>query len=116
MFEQKDVDRIISNMVVQSNIYFNGGKDKVFCYSNAVSHQKHCVISIRNSPLIKTDDKFIDNVSFNNRGYLPFLNGNWKMKEKKLYTYDELPNIHFFYIINRNFNEINKDKYEEFMK
>lgn len=115
VFEKIDVDRIISNMVVKSNIYFNGGKDKVFSYSNAVSHQKNCVISIRNSPLIKTDDKFIENVSFNNRGYLPFLNGIWNMKEKKLYNYDELPNIHFFYIINRNLNEINKDKYEEFM-
>ena len=115
VFQEKEVDRILSNMVVKSNIYFFGAKDKAYSYSNAVSHQKSCCISIRNSPLIKTDDKFIDNVSFNNRGYLPFLNGIWNMKEKKLYNYDELPNIHFLYIINRNLNEINKEKYDEFM-
>jgi len=114
-FEEKDVDRILANMVVKSNIYFYGAKDKCFSYSNAISHQKNCVSSIRNSPLINIDDKFIDNISFNNRGYLPFLNGIWNMKEKKLYTYDELPNIHFFYIVNRNLNPINTEKYNEFM-
>lgn len=115
VFEKEEVNRILSNMIVKSNIYFIGAKDKYYSYSNAVSHQKSCVIAIRNSPLIKVDDKFIDNVSFNNRSYLPFLNGIWSMKEKKLYNYDELPNIHFFYIINRNLNEINKEKYDEFM-
>lgn len=115
VFEKEDVNRVLSNMIVKSNIYFLGAKDKAYSYSNAISHQKNCVIAIRNSPLIKNDDKFIDNVSFNNRTYLPFLNGIWNMKEKKLYNYDELPNIHFFYIINRNLNEINKEKYDKFM-
>jgi hypothetical protein len=115
VFEKEKVNRVLCNMIVNSNIYFLGAKDKAYSYSNAISHQKNCVIAICNSPLIKTDDKFIDNVSFNNKGYLPFLNGIWNMKEKKLYNYDELPNIHFFYVINRNLNEINKEKYDEFM-
>ncbi len=39
----------------------------------------------------------------NNKYYLPFNDGIFSFKDKTLYTYDELPNIHFTYKININF-------------
>jgi hypothetical protein len=113
--DTKVVKRVLSNMVEKSNIYFMGGRDKVFSYSNAVSHQKNCVIAICHSPLIKIDNDFITNIGANNKTYLPYLNGIWSFKDRKLYSYDELPNIHFLSIINLNLVEISKDEYDEFM-
>lgn len=116
-YEKDDVDRVLSRFVVNTNIYFYGANEKLYSYSNSVSHQNKCVSSIRKSDFIKVDNNFIINLSMNNKGYLPFLNGIWSMKEKKIYKYEELPDIHFFSIINHNLEtQINKDKFNEFLE
>ena len=48
--------------------------------------------------------------------YLPFNDGIYSFKDKKLFTYAELPNIHFQYKISINFPKFNKDDYDELMK
>lgn len=114
-YDKEVVNRILSNMVVKSNIYFIGANDKYYSYSNAVSRQKNCVVAIRNNPLINIDNDFIINIGANNKTYLPYLNGIWSFKDRKLYSYDELPNIHFLSIINRNLIEVSKEEFDEFM-
>jgi hypothetical protein len=44
----------------------------------------------------------------NNQHYLPFIDGIYSFKDKKLYSYDEIPEIHFTYKINRTFPKYNK--------
>jgi hypothetical protein len=52
----------------------------------------------------------------NNKYYLPFNDGIYSFKDKKIYGYKELPNVNFTYKINRNFPKFNKDDYDELMK
>lgn len=116
VYNKDEVNRFLSNMIKDSNIYFYGSDGKrLYNYSNAVSHQLKCITAIRNSDLIKIDNVFLKNIGFKNRSYLPFLNGIWSMKDKKLFSYDELPDIHFLSIINHNLEEFNEDKYNEVM-
>jgi len=116
-YSKDDVDRVLARFIVNTNIYFYGANEKLYSYSNSVSHQKKCIQSIKNSDLIKVDNNFLMNLSSNNKGYLPFLNGIWSMVDKKLYKYEELPIIHFLSIINRNLKyEVNEDKFNEFLE
>jgi len=116
IYDFDDVNRVLSNWITNANIYYYGGNDKRYNYSNAVSHQNKCIQAIRNSDLIKIVNNFISDVNIKNKGYLPFLNGIWSFKEKKLYSYEELPHINFFNIINHNLNiNIDADKFNEFM-
>ena len=52
-----------------------------------------------------TDNNFLNNVNLSNRNYLPFQNGIYSFKDKKLYSYDELPDVKFVHNINRKFPE-----------
>ena len=52
----------------------------------------------------------------NNKYYLPFNDGIYSFKHKKLYAYNELPHVHFTYKINRNFPKFNKKDYDDLMK
>ncbi len=44
----------------------------------------------------------------NNKYYLQYSDGIYSFKDKILYSYDELSNIHFSYKINRTFHKFNK--------
>ena len=117
IYDTNEVNRILSNWIVDANIHYYGGQDRLYSYSRAVSHQNKCSQAIRNSDLIKVDNLFLSNVNIKNKGYLPFLNGVWSFKEKKLYPFKDLPDIHFFHIIPFNLNmNMNIDKFNEFIK
>lgn len=116
IYDIDDVNRILSNWITNANIYYYGGQDRLYNYSRAISHQNKCIQAIRNSDLIKIDNNFISNVNLKNKAYLPFKNGIWSFKEKKLYSYEELPHINFFSIIPLNLNmDINIDKFNEYL-
>jgi hypothetical protein len=51
----------------------------------------------------------------NNKYYLPFRDGIYSFKEKKLYSYNELSHINFTYKIDRNFPKFNKNDYKDLM-
>jgi hypothetical protein len=51
----------------------------------------------------------------NNKGYLPFNNGIYCFGDKKLYKYEELPNINFTFKILRNFPIFNQDNHNRLM-
>ncbi len=44
----------------------------------------------------------------NNKYYLTFYAGIYSFKDQKLYSYDELPDIHFTYKLNNKFPRYNK--------
>ncbi len=66
-----------------------------------------CIICIKANKTI-IDNNFYDNIIKNNIYYLPFNNGIYSFKDKKLYSYDKRHDIHFTYKINRNFPKYNK--------
>lgn len=116
-FEKDEVNRHLANMIKDSNLYFYGSDGKrLYNYSNAVSHQMKCITAIRNSELIKVDNDFIKNITVRNKCYLPFIDGVYSFKDKKLYTYEELPEIPFTFKINRNFPKFHQSSYEDLMK
>ena len=61
------------------------------------------------------NDRFYNDMINNNKYFLPFNDGIYSFKDKKLYTYNELPNIHFIQKINRNYPKFNKTDYDDLM-
>lgn len=118
--DEKEVNKLLCNMITNLKIKFLGADNKrKYSYSSSVKHQKNCITAIKNNSNIKVNNNFINDLSFHNRYYLPFLNGVYSFKNKKLYEYDEFnevnPNIHFTHIINRNLMPMDDAAYEELM-
>jgi hypothetical protein len=115
--DEKEVNVILSNHIVDLNIRFISPVNaSSYSYSRAIKHQRNCIACIRNNPTIKTDNSFIQNTLDSSLGYLPFTNGIYSFKDKKLYPYSDLPNISFFFIIDRELKPRNDANYEIFMK
>ena len=114
--DEKEVNKLLCNMITNLKIKFVGADNKrKYSYSSSVKHQKNCIIAIKNNSNIKINNNFINDLSFNNKYYLPFLNGVYSFKDKKLYEYDDLPTIHFTHIINRDFMPKDDEAYNELM-
>jgi len=62
------------------------------------------------------DPDFINNSYKNTINYLPFIDGIYSFVDKKLYTYNELPNIHFTQKIYRKFPVYNAIDKEELLR
>lgn len=103
-------------MIGKTDIMFFGadGKRK-YQYNTSIKHIKDCITCIKANQTI-INDKFYDEMIKNNKFYLPFNDGIYSFKDKKLYKYKELPNIHFTYKINRNFPKYIKKDYDDLMK
>ena len=113
---EKQADKLLIDMIGKLDILFYGadGKRK-YHYNKSIKHIKDCIVCIKANKTI-VNDKFYDEMIRNNKYYLPFNDGIYSFKEKKLFTYEELPNIHFQYKINRNFPKFNKVDYDELME
>lgn len=113
---EKQVDKLLIDMIGKLDIKFFGadGKRK-YAYNKSVKHIKDCIICIKANKTI-INDKFYDNMIKNNKYYLPFNDGIYSFKDKKLFAYKELTNINFTYKINRNFPKFNQNDYDELMK
>jgi hypothetical protein len=103
---EKDVYHTLFNIVSKLDIRKEGVKN-TFVYSRNKKSIKDCV------DIILADDSYIDNTFVDrlfssNLYYLAFNNGIWSFKEKKLYSYNELPDVYFTKKINRDFNEGDK--------
>lgn len=112
---EKQVDKLLIDMIGKLDILFYGadGKRK-YHYNKSIKHIKDCIICIKANKSI-INDKFYDDMINNNKYYLPFNDGIYSFKDKKLYKYIELPNVNFTYKINRNFPKFNKDDYDDLM-
>lgn len=113
---EKQVDKLLIDMIGKLDILFYGadGKRK-YHYNKSIKHIKDCIICIKANKTI-INDKFYDDMINNNKYYLPFNDGIYSFKEKKLFKYKELSNVNFTYKINRNFPKFNKKDYEDLMQ
>lgn len=113
---QVQVDKILIDMIGKTDILFFGadGKRK-YHYNKSIKHIKDCITCIKANQTI-INDKFYDEMIKNNKFYLPFNDGIYSFKDKKLFKYEELPNIHFTFKINRNFPKYNKKDYDDLIK
>ena len=112
---EKQVDKLLIDMIGKLEITFYGADEKrKYHYNKSIKHIKDCIICIKaNKTMI--NDKFYDNMIKNNKYYLPFNDGIYSFNDKQLYKYNQLPNIHFTYKINRNFPKFNKQDNEDLM-
>ena len=112
----KQVDRLLIDIIGETDILFYGADGlRKYHYNKSIKHIKDCIVCIKANKTI-INDNFYDNMIKNNKYYLPFNDGIYSFKEKKLHKYDELPNIHFTYKINRNFPKFVKKDYDDLMK
>jgi hypothetical protein len=112
---EKQVDKLLIDMIGKLDIMFYGADGKrQYHYNKSIKHIKDCIVCIKANKTI-INDTFYDNMIKTNKYYLPFNDGIYSFKDKKLYFYDELPNIHFTYKINRNFPKYNKKDYDDLM-
>ena len=90
-------------------------KDDKYMYYN---QDKTCInkcIDLLDNLGFKDDDNFIKRNQDASKTYLPFKNGVYSFKEKKLISYDDI-HIQFTDYINRDFPTYDKDAYDELIK
>ena len=113
---EKQVDKLLINMIGQLDIKFYGVDEKrKYSYNTSIKHIKNCIIIIKANKTIINDNFYNDMVK-NNKYYLPFYDCIYSFENKKKYNYNELPNIHFSYKINRYFPKYNKTDYDDLME
>ena len=120
---EKTVDNILINLISKLDIKFYGadGKRK-YSYNRSIKHIKDCIGCIKANETI-INNRFYNDMIKNNKYYLPFNDGIYSFKDKKLYPYNEatneatneLSNINFTYKIDRNFPKFNKKDYDDMM-
>ena len=102
-------------MIGKLDIMFYGADGKrLYNYNKSIKHIKDCIVCIKANKTI-INDKFYNDMIKNNKYYLPFNDGIYSFKDKKLYNYKDLSNIHFTFKINRNFPKFNQKDYDELM-
>ena len=112
---QSQVEKILIDMIGKLDILYLGADGKrQYHYNKSIKHIKDCITCIKASQKI-INDKFYDEMIKNNKYYLPFKDGIYSFKEKKLFQYSDQPHIHFTYTIERNFPKYNKKDFEELM-
>jgi len=111
----KQVDNLLLDLIGKLDIKFLGidGKRK-YSYNKSVKHIKDCIVCIRANQSI-IDNNFSNNMIKNNKYYIPFRNGIYSFKDKKLYPFNELPNVNFTYKIDRNFPKYDEQAYQKLM-
>jgi len=110
---EREVDKLLINMIGKLEIMFYGadGKRKYY-YNKSIKHIKDCIVCIKANKAI-INDKFYDDMMKNNKYYLPFNDGIYSFKDKKLFQYSDLPNVHFTYKIKRNFPKFVQKDYDD---
>lgn len=64
---------------------------------------------------ISNNPTFISNMLIKSKEYLPYMNGIYSMREKKLFKYDEL-DVHFTQLIDRDFPVFNQESHNTMME
>ena len=110
---EREVDKLLIDMIGKLDIMFYGadGKRKYY-YNKSIKHIKDCIVCIKANKAI-INDKFYDNMMKNNKYFLPFNDGIYSFKDKKLFQYSDLPNVHFTYKIKRNFPKFVQKDYDD---
>lgn len=89
-------------------------KQSALCYNRDKTCINKCIDLVENLGFKNRDD-FIDKNQVSAKTYLPFENGVYSFKEKKLLKYDEV-DIQFTICIKRDFPKYDKDAFDKLMK
>jgi len=114
--DPENFQNIIENHIADTNIiYAVGDNGKFRSYTQGTKNINNCYKAM----FIKgfeDDPDFYDKMLTSNKGYLPFLDGVYSFKDKKLYTYEDKPDVIFTKKINRKFPIRNQVKIAEVNK
>jgi uncharacterized protein YfkK (UPF0435 family) len=112
----KMVDDVLMEWMRVINIWYYTPKGVEMDYTGDVDECVKIIKDIRTCLNI-IDNDFIKNANQKNKNYLPFKNGIYSFVDKKLYSYDEKPDIHFFIKIDRTLpGKKNENDYKELME
>ena len=111
----KDVNFALHNMIANTDIRYLTAQDKGIHYNKSKKNINNCIKCILSSDKINIDNDFYNNIIRNTKYYLPFKNGVYSFIDKKLYKFEELPNIKFIQKIKRDFPDFNQEDYDELM-
>ena len=114
--EDKVVKSIVYGWIFKTTMKQYKG-DKLIFYNRDKTCINKCIDVIHENwfNFVPNNPTFISNMLINSKEYLPFSNGVYSMREKKLLKYDDL-SIQFTQIIDRNYPEYNQDSYDILME
>lgn len=99
---RQQITESLKNLISKLDIRKEGAKSTLV-YSRNKKSVQDCIDFILADDSF-TDNNFVDRLFTSNLYYLAFNNGIWSFKDKKLYSYEALPDICFTKKINRDFN------------
>ena len=112
---EKIVSSTIYNWIVNTPMKLKVSEKKKIMYNRDKVCIKKCLDVVMNTAFVNDNSTFLNDNLVKSKDYLPFKNGIYSMKDKKLYSYDEI-DIQFTQQIDRDFPEQNDDKMKELMK
>jgi len=106
---QKVVKAIVYGWIFKTTLKINKGKNIIFYNRDKISINKCKDIIIENWFNFNVNNPtFVSNMLINSKEYLPFSNGVYNMREKKLMKYEDVC-VQFNQMIDRDFPEYNAD-------
>ena len=109
------VSSTIYNWIVNTPMILKVSEKKKINYNRDKVYIKKCLDVIMNTAFVNDNPTFIKDNLIKSKDYLPFKNGIYSIRDKKLYSYDEI-DIQFTQQIDRDFPEQNDDKMKELIK
>ena len=111
---ENDVEKVLHNFIANTDIRYETKNDAIH-YNKSKKNISNCIKCIIKSDKISVDNDFHNNIIKNTKYYLPFNDGIYSFLDKKLYRYEELPNIKFIQKINHDFPVFNQNDFDELM-
>ena len=114
--DDKLLKSIVYGWIYKTSLKMNKGKNVVFYNRDKTSINK-CVDVILEcwSNFIPNNPTFVSNMLINSKEYLPFSNGVYSMRQKKLLRYEDV-SVQFNQMIDRVFPEYNEETLDTLMK
>ena len=112
--DEKIIKEVIISHIKPVNILYKTSSN-FKSYTQNYCHIKACFeLTLLNG--FRTDNNFINESQRLTKYYLPFIDGIYSFKDKKLYSYDELPYLNFTQQIYRKFPIYNEANHNELMQ
>ena len=112
--DDKKIKKIVISQIKSVNMVY-GTNNGFKSYTQSFTNIKACYELVHLNGF-KEDNQFIKNRQRLIKYYLPFLDGVYSFKDKKLYSYDELLHLNFTQQINRAFPVFDENNNNELME
>jgi len=114
--DDKVLKSIVYGWIYKTSLKMNKGKNVVFYNRDKTSINKCVDVILENwSNFIPNNPTFVSNMLINAKEYLPFSNGVYSMRQKKLMKYEDV-SVQFNQMIDREFPEYDADTLDTLMK